>query len=578
MSSAPLGFTSSTKVRSGFDPQQAREQLLALQEFYTTFGAEAFCRTFLMILVKKNVHGRAPTRLLPFELHAIQQDLQNTAGLRNIVVKPRQIGSTTWHMLCRLLIPAILEPGSAGLLISQTKPYGAQHFRILQRALKNFGRTPLWAGAMGGDVAMQMAEAFAKNLLHTQYSARHELLFDFLDSKVLVDTAENEDAGTGLTVNHMVATEVAYWKRNPEILLMQAKEAIPSNGTIDLESTPNGMGGYFFEEWMRAKDGTGEFRAHFYPWWMQREYQLSPPAEEETITDEERKMAEQFKWTMRQLAWRRKKTISLRERFPEKYPENATECWLTSGDTFFSKEILRWLKTELAGKKPQDSYQDGSLLIYRRRIKGRRYVIGADPAEGSLVSTRNPDYNAAVIFDVETGELMADYRSRVPQEQFAMDLVTMAEMYNSGMIAVERNIGQFVINQVQRQLLYGNIYMHKDWWKEQKQIIPVPGFPMNIRFRPLALNRLKEMIQEAGELFHSERFVDEALTFVWTATKKEQIGGARKPQAIPGAHDDLVMAGAVAAAVRSVLLGHLDPIISPSEAYGEIYDEDADAA
>ena len=37
------------------------------------------------------------------------------------------------------------------------------------------------------------------------------------------------------------------------------------DGEIVLESTPNGAGGLFYEEWQRAEE-TGYTR-HFFPWW-----------------------------------------------------------------------------------------------------------------------------------------------------------------------------------------------------------------------------------------------------------------------------------------------------------------------
>jgi len=528
---------------------------------------------FLMILAKKEFIGsRFSSRLIPFALHRIQLDLEDKKGKRNIVLKPRQIGSTTWHILCRLFVPAILEPGSSGLLISQTKAYGAQHFRILQRALKNFGRTPIWISEHGfGDL---ITESLHQNLLHTQYSARHEILFDFLDSKVLVDTAENKDAGTGLTIQHLVCTECAYWPGDPETLLAQSKETVPANGTVDVESTPNGMGGYFFEEWQRSSNPGAEFRQHFYPWWWQEEYQEDRSADSDTMTEEEQKMVKEFNWTMKQLAWRRGKQISLRSRFEEKYPENAITCFLTSGALFMDKEILREIKLRVMTERPLDSYHDGTLLVYKRRIKGRRYVIGADAAEGNLVSSDNADFNAAVVLDVDTGEEMACYRSRVPPEEFAVDLVDLATMYNMAMIAVERNGPGGTVNiTLQRQCLYGNIYMHREWWKEGKKIILQPGWPTNVRFRPIALNKLAAMVRDAPDLWHSEMFVDEALTFIMAPTKKRELGGGRKPQGAPGCHDDVVMAASVGAAVRLVLLGYFDTVESPSESYGETGDE-----
>jgi len=547
-----------------------------------------------MILSKKEYRLKTgSTRLIPFRLSSIQEDLQNTAAPRNITVKPRQIGSTTWHIICRLFLASILEPGTSGLLISQTKGYGAQHFRIFLRALKNFGRTPAFIGQVGSKLMNQFADDLQHHLLHTQYSARHEILFDFLDSKVLVDTAENPDAGTGLTINHLVATEVAYWKRDPETLLAQAKEAIPSTGTMDLESTPNGMGGYFFEEWQRAQEPLAEFRSHFYPWWQQKEYQAEHLREEKyqagnivvdfedkPVTDAELKMAKEFAWTMKQIAWKRGKVISLRKRFEEKYPENSSTCFLTTGDLYFDKDTLRDIKMRIMKEKPIETFHEGTLKIYKRRIPGRRYIIGADCAEGRLISTDNPDRNAAVVLEMETGEECAAYSSVLPPEDFAQDLVDLAEMYNRAQIAPERNgPGQTVILAITRQLLYGNIYMHKEWHKEKKTVIPIAGFPTTPRTRPIACNRLGAMLREAPEFWHDEEAINECLTFVWMATNKTQFGGKRTPQGAQGCKDDRVAARWVAAYCRLVGLGYLDPIEVPSERYGDYEGwEEEDAA
>lgn len=560
---------------TSFDPKIAADQLKALQLIKNTWGIPVFCRRFFTILAKREVWKKIQTRLVPFDMTKIQQDLTNTAGKNNITVKGRQIGSTTWHIIVRLLMPAILEPGSSGLLISQTKPYGAQHFRIFQRALKNFAKN----GQPSSAGTVFTSDMFLKHLLHTQYSARHEIVFDFLDSKVLVETAENPDAGTGLTIDHLVATEVAYWMRNPEELLAQAKEAVPKNGTKDYESTPNGMGGYFFEEWQRSKEPQPEFTSHFYPWWFHEEYQQDPPADRKTMTEEEEKMVKEFDWTMKQLAWRRGKMISLRAKFPEKYPEDDTSCFLVSGSLFFDQDAMRWLKFETQKQKPIDSFHQGQLKVFKRRIKGRRYIIGADVAEGKLISTDNADYSAAVVLDVDTGEQVAVYKSHLPPEDYAQDLVDLATQYNMAQLAIERNgPGGSVILAVQKQLLYGNIYYHKEWYRERKQVIPVAGYPTNLRTRPIALNRVATAIRVSPELIHSEDFVNECLTFVWRASNRQKMGGKRVPQGAEGCHDDLVLAMSVAEYCRNVMLGGLDPVEIPSERYGQLDEEEDEEA
>jgi len=576
-----------TKKNTVVDPILAQAQLDTLKGIRDAHGLGVFCEWFIRILAKRELYKGVRTRLSPFILSKIQQDLTNTAGRKNITLKPRQIGSTTWHILCRLFIPVILEPGTSGLLISQTKPYGAQHFRIFQRALKNFGKVPPGVLQQLSQNSILHTDLLHRHLLHTQYSARHEIVFDFLDSKVLVDTAENADAGTGLTINHLVATEVAYWNRDPESLLAQAKEAIPSRGTMDLESTPNGMGGYFFEEWMRAQEPYAEFKSHFYPWWWQEEYKESKAVDKDSLSDEESDMIKKFQWTLKQVAWRREKIISLRKKFPEKYPEDSTSCFLTSGDLFMDKEILRDMKLRMANEQPLESFHDGTLKIYKRRVPGRRYMIGGDVAEGRLISTDNPDESTAIVIDIDSGEWMAGYRSILPPEDFAVDLVDLAQMYNNAEIAVERNgPGGTVLTCLRDQLMYGNVYMHREWLKErskgstpnQGKAVLVPGYPTNVRTRPMALNRLSAAVRERPEFIYSEDFVNQALTFIWRTTSRNNQFGKRVPQGAEGCKDDIVMAAAIAEYCRNVRLGYLDPIEAPSERYGSLFDTEEDAA
>ena len=108
--------------------------------------------------------------------------------------------------------------------------------------------------------------------------------------------------------------------------------------------------------------------------------------EDKPVTDAELKMAKEFAWTMKQIAWKRGKVISLRKRFEEKYPENSSTCFLTTGDLYFDKDTLRDIKMRIMKEKPIETFHEGTLKIYKRRIPGRRYIIGADCAEAQRLS------------------------------------------------------------------------------------------------------------------------------------------------------------------------------------------------
>lgn len=114
------------------------------------------------------------------------------------------------------------------------------------------------------------------NLLHTTYSNRKELVFDQLDSKLLIESAEVEEAAQGITLHHAVGSEVPRWPGNPEETISNIKAAIVPGGTWDEEGTANGAGGYFHEYYLKSMDNEEKVdaRAHFYAWWWSDEYQL----------------------------------------------------------------------------------------------------------------------------------------------------------------------------------------------------------------------------------------------------------------------------------------------------------------
>ena len=334
-------------------------------------------------------------------------------------------------------------------------------------------------------------------------------------------------------------TELSRWEGNPEETMANVKEAIPTDGTLDIECTPNGAGGYFFEEWNRATNPGNkvrEFKPHFHPWFWHEEYRRKPGVSVSEMTNEERDLVLENKLDGEQIQWRREKKESLRHNFAEKYAEDALTCFIVMGNPFFETSTLNERYRELQSYEPAQVFN--KLTIFKKAVKHRVYIIGADPAMGLPVTSDNPDYSAAVVIDRETGEECAAYQAHVLPNTFGDDLVDMARMYNNAEIAVERLFeGGTVIEVITKQNMYGNIYWHRDWWRRDaanaKAVKEFPGFPTNARNRPMALNRLKEFMSQCPDLIWSKSFIGEAMTFVYNEKGK--------PEAIKGAHDDQVL-------------------------------------
>lgn len=586
------------------DAQKVKDQLAMLQYCYNTWGIERFAAYFLWILGKREDERARGSgnilhaRYVPFILNRIQTAVLKNIGKNNIAVKPRQVGLTTFFLIIRCLLEAIVTPGTNSFLVSQNDKYATKHFVMLKRALKYFGATD--PGDKEGNTLMHELH---DNLLHTTASNSKEVIFDQLDNFIGIGSAETEEVGQGLTLHRVVCSEVARWPGKPEETLANLKEAIVMEGTLDLESTPNGASGYFHEEFNRATRGLSDFKAHFYEWWWDESYRVGSndtvgvnvtltddeKAEMEADLDaDERHLRDKIGLMFEQLKFRRVKKLSLRHNFDEKYPEDPVSCFMLSGSSFFDKHICRARYHELSSftpwaqksteqaqiienkeGEPSDDRQITGCVFMKRWVSGHRYIIGADPASGKLITGTDTDYSSAKVIDLDTGEHCASYTMRIPPIEFALDLAALGRQYNNALIGVERGTGPdsggeggTVITTLVHDCNYGNVYRHKDWTKrarQSKQMIEMEGLPMSNKTRPIALNRLKYFFENSPELVWDITLVTQMMQF----TRNEK----GRPEGAPGCHDDEVLAAAIAHYVRMVVLGYLNPE-TKKEQYG----------
>lgn len=175
-----------------------------------------------------------------------------------------------------------------------------------------------------------------------------ELIFGKLDSGYKVGTAENKSVGRSSTIQLFHGSEVAFWNNADEHAkgIMQAVPDAPGTEII-LESTANGVGNFFHQQWQLAEAGLSDFIAIFVPWFWQEEYQRIPDANF-TLTNDEVELQQQYGLNINQLAWRRAKIAQLsvngvdgEKAFKQEYPCNPTEAFqLTGEDSYISSDIV----------------------------------------------------------------------------------------------------------------------------------------------------------------------------------------------------------------------------------------------
>ncbi len=279
--------------------------------------------------------------------NAVEQQKRETGKIRAIICKGRQQGCST-YIEGRFYWLATHRFGVRACILPHDAEATANLFEMAQRFHEHCPQ-----------VVRPKIEA----------SNAKELVFASLDSGYKLGTAGNKAVGRSSTIQLLHGSEVAYWPNATE----HAKgimQAVPNErGTeIFLESTANGIGNYFHEQWQLAESGESQFIPIFIPWFWQAEYSIQAN-KDRVLDDEEEHLIEFHKLTLDQLEWRRQKVIELsvggldgRKAFQQEYPCTAVEAFQMSGeDTLISPHIV------MQARKSNIT-SDGAL------------VIGCDPA------------------------------------------------------------------------------------------------------------------------------------------------------------------------------------------------------
>lgn len=130
-------------------------------------------------------------------------------------------------------------------------------------------------------------------------------------------------------------SEAAFWP-NADDMFAGPVQAVPNEpGTeIILETTANGPAGEFYDRWIQARRGIGEYIAIFLPWYVDKRRQTPAPEDWEPV-GEEIALSAQFSHLSRdQLYWYHTKNIELggqpgefSARMRQEWPSTETDAW-----------------------------------------------------------------------------------------------------------------------------------------------------------------------------------------------------------------------------------------------------------
>ena len=443
-------------------------------------------------------------------LNRAQREYSRTCGRRNIVLKARQLGTTT-YIAARFFLQTITRPGTLSVQVAHSQESAEAIFTIVHRFWEN------------------LPEAAMKGALVESRSNVRQIVFPRLDSEYRVEMAD-ANAGRGMTIHNLHCSEVSRWPRGGRETLASLRAALVPNGEIVLESTPNGAWGAFYGEWQRARENG--YTQHCFPWWYEESYRDAvAPGQILEPTMEESELMERHGLADDQITWRRRQWNALRSLAAQEYAEDADACFLLSGECVFDLAALD-RAAALAGRETATE-DNGRLLIWLPPRKEKRYILGVDTAGGGS----NGDYACAQVIERAVGVQCAELHGHFAPAELARRVAELAQRYEQALVAVERNNhGHAVLaHLVHRE--YENIFVSNG------QL----GWLTSAASRPAMIENMAAVLMEKPELFHSPRLLEECRTFVRRAD-----GSAA---AADGANDDCVMAMAIALAVRQETAG-----------------------
>lgn len=542
--------------------------LADLIRFCWSHPAAAFERLF-------RIEAFGSGELIPLRLNSVQRvlharvedQLARQGYVRRVVLKPRRSGLST-YVIARFFLASLIRSNQRILLVANSEE--------TTRTLFNMVRL----------MESQLPAAFKPSKL---YGNKGELQWGTVEgggrnTRYRLATVGGSDV-VGDQINFLHLSEVSRWGNGAADYcgaLMRTTKV--GHGEQIMESTANGVGGHFYNSYWQAAEGKNAWEADFFPWWSFSDYvrpfrreedreafkaslgtlEKYGGEEEAALLGQTYKMGagdteEVFSVSLEHLHWRRSCISDVcqgeLDQFHQDYPSSPEESFLSSSRSVFRRSVLvNWQAQAREGEpygieQTLNAIQEirfnllpeplGPLKVHAPPVYDREYRIGCDVAEGILTGRRDADYSVAVVLDAVTYEEVACLRLRCDPDELAGHLTALGRFYNQAWLVVERNNhGLVTVRRLSDYYRYPNIYAERVLDERGQRSTRKLGFLTTKRTRPQILGFLKECVREEWLRVRSPVILQEMLRFVVDPNGKEQ--------AQEGAHDDTVMALALA--------------------------------
>lgn len=518
---------------------------------------------------KNPLNGFAPYVPKPVQndfVGLVNAEVAAERPVRIIVLKARQVGLST-AMQMRMMVEALTLPGFTGLTLNKRDKDTNYIFTMAETAWRSLPSS------------LRVPKDNFGNKAGEQITFVNE-------SRLRTETAQAKDGGRSTMARWLHATEVAFYPYARE-LFVGLKPIIPDvAGTlICVESTANGQGNYFHQQWVRAEQGESDYIPFFVPWVVEPEYRRPltqtqadtlqgdlDEYEQSLLANGAVYLGEPVVVTLEHLAWRRHMIRNVSDgdvgAFMQENPISPHEAFQSSSRSFFADLLDRFhahppIKVgdieeakngtiRFVEAEGRDARRAPLKLYELPKRDGRLYVIFVDTA--GRVSEREweafedrgdaEDYNVATVLDGTTGEVVAKWRMRAEPDVTVSATMALGILYGGrdrpALLAYDTTGGHGNAQvQLARDRGYENLYMERVGGEHQRQRSRRRyGLTITSANRNKILSGFKRRMRDAPELLHDADLRSECDVFVK--------GRTGEGTAASGFHDDCVLSAACA--------------------------------
>ena len=434
--------------------------------------------------LNKYVKIQHPTKgLIPFNTYPFQDDCLQAFNQNrfNIVLKSRQLGISTLASAYAVWLASFYK--DKNILVIATKLSVAMNFiKKVKVALRSM---PKW-------------------LLIPEITGNNKQSVEFSNGSQIKAVPTSDDAGRSEALSLLIVDEAAF-VRNFDELWMGLYPTLSTGGRSIILSTPNGVGGQYHDLWLKAESGDNEFNPIKLMW------DVHPERNDDWFNNESKNLS--------------KKQVA----------QELLCDFAASGDTFLTADQIEKIGSRI--RTPLERWgPEMGVWVWKYSLSEHKYIISADVARGD-----SKDYSTFHVIDTGESEVVAEYRGKVPPDQFAMLLNEAGKRYCDALICPENNTYGYAVIMKLVELGYKNLYYknQKDKFSSmygQSVDISKIGFTTSGQSRNQILTKLEQVLRNGEIQTYSSRFYEELKTFIWTGTKA---------QAMKGKNDDLVMSLAI---------------------------------